>query len=94
MNFKKHELELIRRDVLEFCKSPCNEELLNRLLSERGYACTQADLRAVGAWLAARGLISVRQVGVIQIFTRLDAAKLVVMGRELIEGIAEPEQFL
>ncbi len=92
MSFQKHELALIRRDVLEFCKSPCNEELLNRLLSERGYVCTQAGLRDIGTWLQARGLIHVRQVGVIQIFQRTDAAKPIVHGALQMDGIAEPEQ--
>jgi hypothetical protein len=101
MSFDKHEAESIRIDMLRMLITTdadsrsvlrsCNEHLMARILTDRGYFLTQDQVRKHAAHLQKHGLIAIDQIGEVQVYRMLDAGVPVAMGRKRVAGVGMPE---
>ena len=68
----------------------CNEHLLGSLLGSFGHVITADRLRTDLAWLAEQGLISVRDVGGVEIATIVQRGLDVAQGIASVPGVKRP----
>ena len=67
-----------------------NAAILRSALAEFGHRPSAAALRAELGWLAEQGLITVRDIGALQVATLTERGADVAAGRATVPGVARP----
>lgn len=81
---------VILKVLLDSAGYACNEHLLGTLLGSFGHAVSNDRVRTDLAWLLEQGLISVREVGGVQIATLLQRGSFVATGVASVPGVKRP----
>jgi hypothetical protein len=93
MSYTDFEKQLYRREVLDLLRKDVDNEMSERLLvmelELQLFFSDQVNRRAHIAFLQDRGLVAARFIGDQMIITLLDRGRMVALGKERIEGIAD-----
>ena len=91
--YEQMELAQFRRATLRYLLAQpdgqLSESLLTMQLEAEVLYKDQTARRAELAWLADRGLVSVRQIGTMQLVQLLDRGRIVALGKQRVDGIAD-----
>lgn len=68
-----------------------SEVLLKTVLRDRSYMVSSDKLRTDCAWLAEQGLVTIRELGGVQIITLTERGLDVLSGAAIVPGIPRPE---
>lgn len=93
MSYEQFEAAAFRRAVLRFLLAQADgqmsESLLVMQLESEAFFAEQTKRRQHISFLADRGLVSTRYVGSMMMIQLLDRGRIVALGKERVDGVAD-----